>query len=89
VRRRFGPSRNKVIAPVGTVVVRTSVGQEVEVGYLQPKDVVRVVDTTGSLTNPQDIPPLGLANLVLLDELEGERMITDLLRRSMESIDKK
>jgi len=64
-------------------------GQEVEVGYLQPKDVVRVVDTTGSLTNPQDIPPLGLANLVLLDELEGERMITDLLRRSMESIDKK
>lgn len=64
-------------------------GQKVEVGYLQPKDVVRVVDMTGSLVNPQDIPPLGLANLVLLEELEGERMLTDLLRKSMDSIDKK
>ncbi|NTW76103.1 MAG: pilus assembly protein PilM [Candidatus Moranbacteria bacterium] len=64
-------------------------GKAVEVGYLQPKDVVRVVDTTGSLTNPQDIPPLGLANLVLLEELEGERMLADLLRKSMDSIDKK
>lgn len=64
-------------------------GRDVEVGYLQPKDVVRVVDTTGELSNPQDIPPLGLANLVILEELEGEKMLMSLLRRSMESMEKK
>ncbi|NTW15043.1 MAG: pilus assembly protein PilM [Candidatus Moranbacteria bacterium] len=64
-------------------------GSGIEVGFLQPKDIVRVVDTTEQLGNPQDVPPLSLANLVLLEELEGERMLADLLRKSMESIDRK
>jgi cell division protein FtsA len=63
--------------------------KQVQVSYLQPKDVIRVVDMTGELTNPQDITPLGLANLVLIDELDEEKMLSGLLRRSMESIDKK
>jgi len=63
--------------------------KRVQVGYLQPKDVVRVADMTGELTNPQDITPLGLVNLILIDELDEEKMLASLLRRSMESIDKK
>ncbi len=63
--------------------------KNLQVSYLQPKDIVRVVDTTGELTNPQDITPLGLVNLILIDELDEEKMLSGLLRRSMESIDKK
>lgn len=63
--------------------------KQVQVSYLQPKDVTRVADMTGELTNPQDITPLGLVNLILIDELDEEKMLSGLLRRSMESIDKK
>ncbi|NTW14092.1 MAG: pilus assembly protein PilM [Candidatus Moranbacteria bacterium] len=62
---------------------------KVEVSYLQPKDILRVRDTTGELTNPQDITPLGLANLALLDEVEKEKMLASILERSMEALDKK
>lgn len=63
--------------------------KEVQVSYLQPRDVVRVADATGELTNPQDITPLGLANLVLLDEIDEEKVLAGLLRRSMVSLDRK
>ncbi len=63
--------------------------KHVEVHYLQPRDVVRVMDTTGELNNPQDITPLGLVNLVLLDELDEEKMLAGLLRKSMEAVEKK
>ena len=59
-----------------------------QVGFLQPHDVVRITDTTGELTNPQDITPIGLANLALLDHIEEEKMLSNILRRSMESIEK-
>lgn len=61
----------------------------VEVGYLQPKDIVRVRDTTGELNNPQDITPIGLANLALLGEVEKEKMLASLLERSLQALDKK
>lgn len=60
----------------------------VEVNYLQPKDILRVRDMTGELTNPQDITPLGLANLALLDEVEKEKMLASLLKRSLQTLDK-
>ena len=58
-----------------------------QVGYLQPRDIVRITDTTGELNNPQDITPIGLANLALLDYIEEEKMLSLILRRSMESIE--
>jgi cell division protein FtsA len=58
-----------------------------QVGFLQPRDVVRVSDTTGELNNPQDITPIGLANLALINQLEEEKMLSSILRRSMESIE--
>ncbi len=60
-----------------------------QVGFLQPKDIVRITDMTGELNNPQDITPIGLAHLALLDYIEEEKMLSSILRRSMESIEKK
>ncbi len=57
--------------------------------FLQPKDVVSIVDTTGELNNPQDMNPIGLAHLALLDSIEEEKMLSSILRRSIESIEKK
>ncbi len=58
----------------------------VQVSYLQPRDIIHITDTTGELNNPQDITPLGLANLALIDATSGEKMLSGLLRRSVESI---
>lgn len=58
-----------------------------QVGFLQPHDLVRIVDETGELGNPQDITPMGLAHLALLDALEEEKMLTGILQRSMEHIE--
>jgi cell division protein FtsA len=60
-----------------------------QVGFLQPRDITRITDTTGELNNPQDITPIGLANLALLDHIEEEKMLSGILRRSMETIEKK
>ncbi len=58
-----------------------------QVGYLQPRDITRITDTTGELNNPQDITPIGLAHLALLDHMEEEKMLSNILRRSMESME--
>ena len=50
--------------------------------FLQPKDVVNIEDTTGLLRDPQDITPMGLANLAL--ELVGEeKVLSSMLRRAV------
>jgi hypothetical protein len=48
-----------------------------------------MTDATGELGNPQDITPIGLAHLGLLDHMEEEKMLSSILRRSMESIEKR
>ena len=59
----------------------------IEVGFLQPKDVINIVDETGKLKDPQDITPMGLANLAL--DLAGEeKMIAGILRRTVKMIQK-
>lgn len=60
-----------------------------QVSFLQPKDVVSIVDTTGELNNPQDMTPIGLAHLALLDSIDEEKMLSSILRRSIESLEKK
>ncbi|MGK2848992.1 MAG: cell division FtsA domain-containing protein [Minisyncoccota bacterium] len=62
--------------------------KEIQVSFLQPKDIARMTDITGELTNPQDITPLGLANLALLDYVDEEKMLSGILRRSLETIEK-
>ncbi|MDD5083330.1 MAG: cell division FtsA domain-containing protein [Candidatus Moranbacteria bacterium] len=58
-----------------------------QVGFLQPKDIVKIVDTTGELINPQDITPMGLANLAL-GFVHEEKMLAGLLRKTVQTIQK-
>lgn len=59
--------------------------RNVSVNYLQPRDVVHVVDKTGQLLNPQDVTPMGLANLVL-DITGEEKVMAGILRRVLSTI---
>ncbi len=55
------------------------------VSYLQPRDIARVIDDTGTLKNPQDVTPMGLANLVL-DVTDEEKVMAGILRRVLQTI---
>lgn len=56
-----------------------------EISFLQPKDVVKMADNTGELISPQDVTPLGLANLVL-DMVSEERVMAGILKRAIHDI---
>lgn len=58
-----------------------------EVSFLQPKDVVNIHDQTGYLKDPQDITPMGLANLAL-DLVGEEKVMAGILRRAVKMIQK-
>lgn len=60
-----------------------------EVSFLQPKDIARIVDTTNELVTPQDVTPLGLAHLALIESLEEEKMLSSILQDSVASIERK
>jgi cell division protein FtsA len=57
------------------------------IGFLQPRDVSRVIDGTGELKNPQDVTPMGLANLSL-DIAGEEKVMAGILRRVVQIIQK-
>jgi cell division protein FtsA len=50
------------------------------VDFVKPKEVNRVIDSTGELTSPQDITPMGLANLAL-DIVGAETVGENILQR--------
>lgn len=58
-----------------------------EVSFLQPRDVVNIHDQTGQLKDPQDITPMGLANLAL-DLVGEEKVMAGILRRAVKMIQK-
>ncbi len=57
----------------------------ISVGFMQPRDVARISDMTNELTNPQDVTPMGLANLVL-DVTGEEKVMSGILRRVLHTI---
>jgi len=59
----------------------------IEISFLQPKDVVSIIDETRQLKDPQDITPMGLANLAL-DLVGEEKMLSGILRRAVRMIQK-
>lgn len=59
--------------------------KSLSVSYLQPNDVVRIKDKTNALRNPQDVTPMGLANLVL-DVTGEEKVMAGILRRVLHTI---
>ncbi len=57
------------------------------VSFLQPSDVARIYDKTASLHTPQDVTPMGLANLAL--EIAGEeKVMAGILRRVLQGMQK-
>ena len=61
--------------------------KEIEVSFLQPRDVVNIIDKTGQLRDPQDITPMGLANLAL-DLVGEEKVMAGILRRVVKMMQK-
>ena len=57
------------------------------VNFLQPKDVINVIDQTGELDNPQDVTPMALANLVV-EMSTKEKSISQILHRAMRDVQK-
>ena len=55
------------------------------VNFLQPKDVINIVDQTGTLDNPQDITPMALANLVV-EMSTKEKAISQILQKAMRDV---
>jgi cell division protein FtsA len=57
------------------------------ISFLQPTDVARIYDKTGELKTPQDVTPMGLANLAL--EIAGEeKVMAGILRRVLQGMQK-
>lgn len=57
------------------------------VNFLQPKDVINIIDQTGELDNPQDVTPMALANLIV-DMSTKEKTISHILQRAMRDVQK-
>jgi len=58
-----------------------------QVSFLQPSDVGNIIDETGELRDPQDIAPMGLANLAR-DLVGEEKVLAGILRRAVKMIQK-
>lgn len=56
-----------------------------EISFLQPRNVVKMVDKTQNLRSPQDVTPMALASLVV-SSLDEERVLAKILSRAMRTI---
>ena len=55
------------------------------ISFMHPRDVVNIIDKTGQLTEPEDVTPMALANL-MLDLAGEERVVSSILRRAVKMI---
>lgn len=55
------------------------------VQFIQPHDVINIIDKTGMLTDPQDITPMGLANIAI-DLAGDETVMGGILKRAVKMI---
>jgi cell division protein FtsA len=55
------------------------------INFLQPRDVARIIDNTGELQSPQDVTPMGLANLTL-EIAEEEKVMASILKRAVQEL---
>ncbi|MFO7807198.1 MAG: cell division FtsA domain-containing protein [Candidatus Moraniibacteriota bacterium] len=56
-----------------------------KIGFVQPRDMVHIIDQTKSLTNPQDVTPIGLATLAL-EINDKDNIMSDVLKRAVKII---
>ncbi len=55
-------------------------GNNIKVDFIDPRDVINIIDKTGKLNDFQDITPMGLANLAL-DLVGEERVLGSIMRK--------
>src|SRR5205823_6250059 len=60
--------------------------REPRVRHLVPPDVRNLTDSTGQLSSPQDIAPMGLANHALRTEAEERDTVNTVMRRVLSAI---
>jgi len=58
-----------------------------EVNFLKPDDIINIIDTTQNLNDPQDITPMGLANLGI-DLIGEESIVESIIRKVVRMIQK-
>ncbi len=80
------PGIKKALASSGWTK-KLSFSKTPEVSFLQPRDVVDIIDSTQELFSPQDVTPMGLATLVL-DFVNEERVMAGILKRAMNNVDR-
>ncbi len=57
-----------------------------KIRHLVPPDVRNLTDSTGQLSSPQDIAPMGLANHALRTETEERDTVNTVMRRVLGAI---
>lgn len=55
------------------------------INFIQPRDVINIIDQTKLLRNPQDVTPMGLANLAL-DLAGDEQLLSGVLKKAVKII---
>ena len=60
--------------------------REPRIRHLVPPDVRNLTDSTGQLSSPQDIAPMGLANHALRTEAEDRARMNTVMRRVLSGI---
>jgi len=58
----------------------------IQVNYLQPRDIVNMVDQTGQLLTPQSVAVMGLASLAVNMEFDDDEVVNDVLRKAVRII---
>jgi len=56
--------------------------EQINISFIQPRDVVRIADKTRQLRNPQDVTPMALAS-VIVDRSEQDPIISDTLKKAV------
>ncbi len=60
--------------------------REPRIRHLMPADVRNLNDSTGQLTSPQDVAPMGLANHAMRSEAEDRATVNSVMRRVLGAI---
>lgn len=75
------PGIKKVLAG-GLWSDKLPMSQQPRISYIQPRDIVNIIDQTKTLRSPQMVAPMSLANLALNIE-SGDNMLTNVLGKAV------
>ncbi len=75
----------KEILLKGEWINQLPISQDLKINYIQPRDVVNILDKTKKLTTPQMVAPMGLADFIL-DEPEDEKTLSNALGKAVKII---